>query len=93
MKHWYVLHTEKNREEFIARKLIDQGYHIYCPMVYKDRRIYTSAATIKRPLEALFPTYFFIQMPDTGGDWENIRVMGEFVELIRDRTTRYPLRS
>lgn len=89
MKRWYVLNTDKGREQTIEANLALKGYNTYCPMVLKDRRVLTTYATVKPITEPLFPTYLFIQMDDDG-DWEGIRVMGERVQILKDRATGYP---
>lgn len=79
-KRYYVIHTEKGREQTIDVNLTAKGYEIYCPLVLVDRRIL--ARWRNKYVEPLFPCYLFLHM-DEDGDWPGLKIFGEIIQILK----------
>lgn len=69
-KHWYVVHTQPNREARADVNLRRQGFETYFPRYARSRRHARKTEIVARPL---FPRYLFVAL-DLGRDrWHSIR--------------------
>jgi len=61
-RSWYLLSSQPRAEERAYHNLLEQGYHVYLPMVIRERP------------QPLFHRYLFIMLSSTGEDnWAAIR--------------------
>ena len=58
---WYVLYTKPRNEKKVAKRLMDEGYTVYCPL-QKVRRQWSDRFKVVE--EPLFRGYLFIQLQD-----------------------------
>ena len=60
-KSWYVLYTKPRHEKKLARRLISDGWTVYCPL----KKVVKQWSDRKKVVEeALFPSFIFIQCRD-----------------------------
>ena len=62
---WYVLYTKPRNEKKVARRLLEAGYIVYCPL-QKVRRQWSDRNKVVE--EPLFKSYLFIQIEDNRRD-------------------------
>ncbi|MBT3196881.1 MAG: transcription/translation regulatory transformer protein RfaH, partial [Gammaproteobacteria bacterium] len=67
---WYLLASKPREEERARINLERQGYHVYLPLVKRERR---RRGKITIHTEPLFPRYLFIQLDRENDNWAPIR--------------------
>ena len=68
-ERWYVARTLPQRELHAARQLANQGFRIFVPRHWKNRRHARKVETISAPL---FPRYIFVVVDRTRDRWRSI---------------------
>lgn len=69
-RSWYLLSSRPREEERACSNLMEQGYHVYLPMVLREHR---NRRRRKICSEALFPRYLFILLSRGVDNWAPIR--------------------
>ena len=69
MEHWYVVHTQPNREARAVEHLARQGIGAYVPRYAKRRR---HARRVDTVAVALFPGYAFVRLDPGATRWRSI---------------------
>ena len=77
MKSWYCVQTKVRQEGDAANHLEQQGYEVYAPLTYSDKR-----KAKKQEVEPLFPGYIFTLLDEHVGDWSPIRSTYGVVKLV-----------
>jgi transcriptional antiterminator RfaH len=68
-ERWYVARTLPQRELQAGRQLENQGFRIFLPRYWKNRRHARKVETISAPL---FPRYLFVVLDRTRDRWRSI---------------------
>ena len=68
-ERWYVARTLPQRELHAARQLTNQGFRIFVPRYWKNRRHARKVETISAPL---FPRYIFVVVDRSRDRWRSI---------------------
>jgi len=70
--HWYLLQTKPNQEARALINLTQQGYPVFCPMLWVEK---LRRGKVSMALEAMFARYLFIQLDSSrsGLGWASIR--------------------
>lgn len=55
--HWYVVHTKSRQERTAELNLMRQGFDVYLPVRFADKR-----GRQAREIEPLFPSYLFVRL-------------------------------
>src|SRR5262245_38182930 len=68
-ERWYVVRTQVHRELIAAHHLTNQGFRVFVPRCWKNRRHARRVETITAPL---FPRYIFTVVDRTRDRWRSI---------------------
>ena len=68
-QHWYVVHTQPNKEVHADLHLRRQGFTTYLPRHLRSRRHARKTETVVRPL---FPRYLFVALDVARDRWRSI---------------------
>jgi transcriptional antiterminator RfaH len=68
-RHWYVVHTQPNKEGHADQHLRRQGFTTYLPRYLRSRRHARKTETVARPL---FPRYLFVAVDVARDRWRSI---------------------
>jgi transcription antitermination factor NusG len=68
-ERWYVARTLAQRELHAARQLTNQGFRVFVPRYWKNRRHARRVETISAPL---FPRYIFVILDRTRDRWRSV---------------------
>ena len=68
-ERWYVVRTHAQRELRAAHHLINQGFRVFVPRCWKNRRHARRTETVSA---ALFPRYIFTVVDRTRDRWRSI---------------------
>ena len=68
-ERWYVARTQSQRELYASKQLVNQGFRVFVPRYWKNRRHARKAETV---LAALFPRYIFVRLDRTKERWRSI---------------------
>jgi transcriptional antiterminator RfaH len=68
-ERWYVVRTQMQRELRAAHQLSNQGFRVFVPRCWKNRRHARRVETISTPL---FPRYIFTVIDMTRDRWRSI---------------------
>jgi transcription antitermination factor NusG len=68
-ERWYVARTLAQRELQAGKQLINQGYRVFVPRYWKNRRHARKVETVSAPL---FPRYVFVILDRTRDRWRSI---------------------
>lgn len=75
---WYLCRTVTNSELVAKMNLENQGYMVYCPMSFVDKR-----TGKKRDIEPLFCGYIFVQLQPGRDNFHPIRSTRGVLNLVR----------
>jgi transcription elongation factor/antiterminator RfaH len=68
-ERWYVARTLAQRELQASKQLANQGYRVFVPRYWKNRRHARKVETVSVPL---FPRYIFVIFDPTRDRWRSI---------------------
>src|SRR4029078_520769 len=68
-ERWYVVHTQAQRELYASKQLVNQGFRVFVPRYWKNRRHARKGEAV---LAALFPRYIFVRLDRTKDRWRSI---------------------
>ena len=68
-ERWYVVRTQAQRELYASKQLVNQGFRVFVPRYWKNRRHARKAEAV---LAALFPRYIFVRLDRTKDRWRSI---------------------
>jgi len=68
-ERWYVARTLPQRELYASQQLTNQGFRIFVPRYWKNRRHARKVETVSAPL---FPRYIFVILDRTRDRWRSI---------------------
>jgi transcription antitermination factor NusG len=68
-ERWYVARTQSQRELYASKQLVNQGFRVFVPRYWKNRRHARKTETV---LAALFPRYIFVRLDRTKERWRSI---------------------
>ncbi|MGE0821925.1 MAG: transcription termination/antitermination protein NusG [Candidatus Binatia bacterium] len=71
MSHWYCIRTQRYKEQWVSRQLLDLGKEYYLPLL-RERRIVRRQW--KDVIEPLFPCYLFVHCQE-GRDFAVVRTL------------------
>jgi transcriptional antiterminator RfaH len=77
---WYVCHTKPRQESLAVRKLVEQGYEVYLPMLAKWER---KKGAWHKTEQVMFPRYSFVRCVRPGQSIAPIRCTPGVSGLVR----------
>ena len=78
INNWYCVRTQRYKENWVSRQLLDLGRESYLPLL-RERRIVRRQ--LKEVIEPLFPCYIFVRCAD-GSDFRVISSLPGAVNII-----------
>jgi transcription elongation factor/antiterminator RfaH len=87
-ERWYVVRTLPRAEERAAFNLNKQGYHIFCPRLWRTIR---HARTTRTLLWPLFPSYLFVRFDPRKDRWRCINGTRGVMHLVGQTDTPEPV--
>lgn len=82
--HWYVCHTKPRQESLAVRKLAEQGYEVYLPMLARWER---KKGAWHKTEQVMFPRYSFVRCVRPGQSIAPIRSTPGVSGLVTFGTT------
>ncbi|MBF0119205.1 MAG: transcriptional activator RfaH [Desulfobacterales bacterium] len=68
-RSWFAVQTKMNKEFLAKENYLRQGYIVYLPIIYKERR---HARRVDKVVRPFFPRYLFLNLTESEKNWQTI---------------------
>lgn len=86
--HWYVLHVQTGKEEYVAQRLRARGFNVVVPV---ENRVIRKSGEWTQTLYTVFAGYIFVYMVYSWGKYYAMSGIDGIIKILPDGKSPTPL--